>query len=81
MVAASGSSSGLPPKGSAGADVEPSTTGGDGDGAAVERGRNGVDLTKSNEASSSSWTTWAASFLGFSGQSRAQWPVLPHRRH
>ena len=56
MVAASGSSSGLPPKGSAGANVEPSTTGGDGDGAAAERGRNGVDLTRSNEASSSSWT-------------------------
>jgi hypothetical protein len=45
------------------------------------RGASGVDFTRSNDASSSSWTKWAASFLGFCGHSQAQWSVCPHRRH
>jgi hypothetical protein len=71
----------LPPETPAGASASSSTAGGDELDTGGEMGISGVDFTRRSEASSSSWTTWVASFLGLDGHSRAQWPVLPHRRH
>jgi hypothetical protein len=43
--------------------------------------RSMIALTRSNEASSLLWATFACSFWGLDLQSRAQWPILPHSRH